>query len=61
MNLQEIRNKAADLQLHGIAKLRKGDLIRIIQKTEGNNPCFGAEWRQSCTEIDCCWREDCLK
>lgn len=61
MNLQEIRDRASSLGLTGIGKLRKAELIRKIQEAEGNNPCYGAEWRQSCGETACCWRGDCLK
>lgn len=60
MNLATIRGKARDLQLTGITRLRKPDLIRAIQSREGNQPCFGVEWRFSCSQLDCCWREDCL-
>jgi hypothetical protein len=36
-------------------------LIRTIQQVEGNDSCYGAEWRQNCAEMHCCWRPDCLK
>jgi hypothetical protein len=61
MNLTEIRNRAAELGLAGVARLRKAELIQAIQRAEGNNACYGAEWRQSCGEVRCCWRSDCLK
>ena len=61
MTMAEIREQAAALGLTGIGKLRKAELIQQIQQAEGNNPCFGAEWRHSCAEMFCCWRSDCLK
>ena len=61
MNIQEVRERAAALGLAGVSKMRKAELIQKIQQAEGNNPCYGAEWRQSCAEMECCWRSDCLK
>ena len=61
MKMQEIRERAAAVGLAGIGKLRKAELIREIQQTEGNDPCYGADWRQNCAEMLCCWRADCLK
>ena len=61
MNMQEIREKATAAGLTGVGKLRKAELIQKIQQAEGNTPCFGAEWRQHCAEMFCCWRDDCLK
>jgi len=61
MNLQEIRERAAAVGLVGVGKLRKAELVHTIQQAEGNDPCFGAEWRQHCAEMHCCWRPDCLK
>jgi hypothetical protein len=31
-----------------------------MQRTEGNTECFGAEWRFDCSQLGCCWRNDCL-
>lgn len=59
MNMDKIRARAARLELRGVGKLRKGELVRRIQEAEGNNPCFGADWRATCGEAACCWREDC--
>lgn len=60
MNLATIRDRARALQMTGIGKLRKPELIRALQIREGNQACFGADWRFSCMQYDCCWREDCL-
>lgn len=61
MNMNVIRARASQLGLSGIGKLRKGELVQMIQQAEGNNPCFGADWRHQCREMECCWRQDCLK
>ena len=61
MNMAEVRERAAVAGLIGVGKLRKAELIQKIQQAEGNNSCYGAEWRQQCAEMFCCWRGDCLK
>jgi len=61
MNMNEIRERAAAVGLAGTGRLRKAELIRKIQQAEGNSPCYGAEWRQSCAEMFCCWRSNCQK
>jgi hypothetical protein len=61
MNMPEIRERAAAAGVVGAGKLRKPELIQKIQQSEGNNPCFGADWRHSCAEMFCCWRSDCQK
>jgi len=45
----------------GIARgrLKKTDLIRLIQKTEGNEPCFATGKASVCGQSDCLWRADC--
>jgi hypothetical protein len=58
MNIAEIKAKAQALGVK-IGKLRKGDLIRSIQSTEGNFPCFETA-RDYCSQKACCWREACL-
>jgi seryl-tRNA synthetase len=58
MNITEIKAKAQALGVK-IGKLRKGDLIRSIQSTEGNFPCFETA-RDYCSQKACCWREACL-
>jgi len=59
MKVQEIRSIA---RARGIkfAKLSKTDLIRTIQRGEGNFPCFGTAVDGLCDQVNCLWREDCL-
>ena len=42
-------------------KLKKTDLIRTIQVEEGNYQCYATEGVFSCGQMNCLWREDCLK
>lgn len=37
--------------------MKKTELIRAIQRTEGNRECFGA--KDVCEYSDCLWRGDC--
>jgi hypothetical protein len=60
MNITEVRERSRMMGITGTAKLRKGEIIRTIQKAEGNQDCFGAPWRFDCRQSDCCWRQDCL-
>jgi hypothetical protein len=59
MKIAAVRQRAYAMGLTGISRIKKGELIRTIQRQEGNRPCFGAEWRFSCEHLACCWREDC--
>lgn len=60
MLVSQIQQQAKQLGIRG-TKMRKGEMIRAIQHAEGNSACFGADWRFSCSQADCAWREDCLK
>lgn len=41
-------------------RMKKDELIRSIQKAEGNFDCFGTAQERQCSQEDCSWREDCL-
>lgn len=58
MKMEEIRIKAKALGIKTRA-VKKGDLIRQIQKAEGNFDCFGTA-KDYCDQCNCCFREDCL-
>lgn len=60
MKLSEIEKKANSLKIKDVWKYPKKDLIKTIQRTEGNFDCFGTA-RGSCNQMACCWRSDCLK
>lgn len=40
-------------------KMKKVELIRIIQEQEGNPTCFASGKAGECGENRCLWREDC--
>lgn len=58
MKMPDIKKKAQAVGVNP-AKFKKADLIRAIQKAEGNNACFGSG-TSACPYMDCCWREDCV-
>jgi len=59
MHLQTIRKIAKQ---HGLEtkSLGKVELVRGIQKGEGNFDCFAKAYEGYCDRNDCLWREDCL-
>jgi hypothetical protein len=60
MKTDEIRQRGMTLGLTLPSRVRKGEMIRSIQRAEGYQDCFGAPWRFDCQQFDCCWRADCL-
>ncbi len=59
MKMQEIREKARTLGLRNTFGLSKAELIKRIQRAEGNFDCFGTA-KDYCDQLECCFREDCL-
>jgi hypothetical protein len=59
VNMQEIRRYARQV---GVVprKLRKTELIRTIQKQEGNFDCFATASTGNCSQSDCLWKDDCF-
>lgn len=55
--LQEVRSMAKSLGLSNLTQLRKPDLIRAVQKAEGNSPCF--QQLSDCGQDDCLFMSDC--
>jgi hypothetical protein len=60
MKFQDIR-KIAKKMGFSVGRLNKMELIRAIQKTEGNDDCFATPYVRECNQMNCLWREDCLK
>lgn len=58
MKMQEIRAKAKALGINSFGK-KKAELIREIQRAEGNFDCFGTA-RDYCDQLECCFRDLCL-
>lgn len=60
MRIAEIEKKAKSLGIKDTWKYSKRDLIKTIQKNEGNFSCYGTAINY-CDQNSCCWRNDCLK
>ncbi|MCC6543741.1 MAG: SAP domain-containing protein [Nitrospirae bacterium] len=59
MTLQEIKKMAQQVGIP--ASGTKVDLIKSIQRNEGNFDCFGTASTGFCDQNSCIWRTDCLK
>ena len=59
MTRDKMLKKAKDLGLKNPSGMKKEELIRNIQKAEGNAPCFSTG-KKTCSETTCCWRGDCI-
>ena len=59
MDISDVRNIA---KKNGIkaGKMKKEEIIRSIQRAEGNFDCFGSAFSGQCTQTACLWRKDCL-
>lgn len=53
MALKDFKEKAENLGIKPKIGMKKVDLIRSIQTTEGNFPCFGTA-RDFCNQMSCC-------
>jgi len=60
MRLSEIEKKARSLGIKDTWKFSKKDLVRTIQRSEGNFDCFGNA-KGGCDQMACCWKTDCVK
>lgn len=60
MELSEVRSIAKKKGIK-TEKMKKGEIIRSIQRAEGNFDCFGSASSGECTQTECLWRKDCLK
>ena len=61
MTLQEIKKIAKQRNIAVDKNMKKADIIRAMQRQEGNNDCFGNIAAKNCGEINCLWRQDCLR
>ncbi len=58
LTLQGIRGIAEKMGINA-RNLNKTELIRSIQKTEGNADCFASAQVQTCGQTNCLWHQDC--
>jgi len=59
MEFNEIRKMAKGMGINTY-RLKKPDIIRSIQRAEGNIECFGTQRVEYCLEDNCLWRKDCI-
>lgn len=59
MRIQQVRAIAKAKGVNS-ARMGKADLIRAIQRAEGNFDCFASAVDGYCDRGDCMWRGDCL-
>ena len=58
--MKEIREMARQSGIRP-ARMEKAELIRTIQRTEGNFDCYGTATEEECDQEECLWREDCFR
>jgi hypothetical protein len=58
MNQEDIRARAQSLGM-SLEEDDPAEVIRAIQRAEGNTGCFrsGRTW---CAETECCWMAECI-
>ncbi|WP_430755056.1 SAP domain-containing protein [Magnetovirga frankeli] len=58
IKMPDVKKLASQLGIKS-GRIKKAELIRLIQEAEDNPQCFGTERIQDCPEVSCLWREDC--
>jgi hypothetical protein len=58
VKLQEVKEMAKHRGLK-VKKMIKNEIIRAIQRDEGNFPCYGTGKSAECGQSNCLWRKDC--
>jgi hypothetical protein len=59
MKIQDIRKMAKGSGIDSFGK-SKAEIIRALQKAEGNFDCYGRAGSGFCDQAGCLWKEDCL-
>ena len=59
MKINDIKKIASQYKIN-VGKGKKSELVRAIQKAEGNLPCFETDRAADCSQHNCLWREDCV-
>lgn len=60
MRISEIEKKARSLGIKDTWKYSKKEIVKAIQRKEGNFDCF-ASAMSFCDQMACCWRVDCIR
>lgn len=58
MKMQDVKEIAKDRGVKA-GTMKKVELIKTIQRAEGNEDCFGEKKAEACGQDQCLWREDC--
>lgn len=56
--LEDIRGIAEKIGVD-TRNMNKTELIRAIQRAEGNNDCYASAQVQTCGQTNCLWHQDC--
>ncbi len=59
MHIEQVRKIARHMAVKPLNG-SKENLIRAIQRAEGNFPCYGTASTGFCDQVGCLWRRDCL-
>lgn len=59
MTMNDIRAIARERGIK-VGKMTKGELIRELQRAEGNRDCFGEGAHVECDQSGCLWYVECL-
>lgn len=60
MKMQTVKEIAKEKGLQPM-NMKKTDLIRSIQRHEGNSDCFASAYSRQCSQTACLWKDDCIK
>ena len=60
MKIQKIRKIAEQMSINA-GSMSKEELVRTIQTAEGNSPCYATSRAHECDQMNCLWREDCMR
>jgi len=60
MKMQEIKKMAKKNNVP-FENVNKTELIRSIQRAEGNTACFSTPQMNDCKQMNCLWRQDCAQ
>jgi hypothetical protein len=59
MTLKQIKEIAKERGVKA-GTMKKENIIRAVQRAEGNFDCFGTAASGYCNQANCLWRDDCL-
>ena len=59
MHINKVRQIAKQMEIYTYP-INKTGIIRTVQRSENNIPCFATERVEYCRENKCLWRDDCI-